>query len=85
MLEYLDCQFVQVVSCQAVSAYWAFVCCSMNLSELSLFSADHYLSVRGALIEMTHDELDLFVMEQIMANCFVSSSALSLTENRYTM
>ena len=38
-----------------------------------LFSADHYLSVCGALIEMSHDELDLFVMGQIMANCFVSS------------
>ena len=50
------------------------------------FSADHYLLVRGALAEMEHDELDLLVMGQIMAHCFLSPSALSSSpaEKRYT-
>lgn len=38
-----------------------------------LFPADHFLSVRGAMAEMTHDELDMFIMGQIMASCFQSS------------
>ena len=42
-----------------------------------LFSADHYLSVRGALTEMTNNELDLMVMGQIRAQCFPSPSAPS--------
>ena len=50
-----------------------------------LFSADHY---GGVLVEITHDELDLFMMGQIMANCFVSFSApshhSSPAENRGT-
>lgn len=33
------------------------------------FSEDHYLSLKCAFSEMTHDEMDLFVMGQIMANC----------------
>lgn len=41
------------------------------------FSADHYLSVRGAFMEMTHDELDLIIMGQITAHCFQSPSATS--------
>ena len=39
-----------------------------------LFSADHYLSHLCAFAEMTHNELDLFVMRQVMANCFQSPS-----------
>ena len=42
-----------------------------------LFSEDHYLAVRGALSEMTKDELDLMVMGQIMAHCSPSPSAPS--------
>ena len=42
-----------------------------------LFSADHYLSICGALAEMTNNELDLMVMGQIMAQCFPSPSAPS--------
>ena len=41
----------------------------------SSFTADHYLSLRCAFAEMTHDELDLFMMGQIMANCFQPSAA----------
>ena len=41
------------------------------------FSEDHYLAVRGALSEMTKDELDLMVMGQIMAHCSPSPSAPS--------
>ena len=36
------------------------------------FLADHYLMVHGALAEV---EADLLVMGQIMAHCFLSSSA----------
>lgn len=39
------------------------------------FSVEHYLSLRCAFAEMTHDELDLIVMGQIMATCLPSSSA----------
>jgi hypothetical protein len=39
-----------------------------------LFSEDHYLTVRGALTEMTHDELDLMVIGQIMAQYSPSPS-----------
>ena len=41
------------------------------------FSEEHYLTVRGALSEMTKDELDLMVMGQIMAHCSPSPSAPS--------
>ena len=47
------------------------------------------LSLRCAFAEMTHDELDLFVTGQIMANCFQSPSipgdSSSPAEQRYTM
>ena len=54
-----------------------------------LFPADHFLSVRGAMAEMTHDELDMFIMGQIMASCFQSSTlqghhSTSPTERKIT-
>ena len=33
-------------------------------------SADHFRSVRCQMTELTHDELDLVVMGQVMAGCF---------------
>ena len=39
-----------------------------------LFPVDHFLSIWGAMAEMTHNELDMFVMGQIMASCFQSWS-----------
>ena len=41
------------------------------------FLEDHYLAVRGALSEMTKDELDLMAMGQIMDHCSPSPSAPS--------
>lgn len=41
------------------------------------FSVDHYLSLRCAFAEMTHDELDMIVMGQVMATCHLSSTAES--------
>ena len=48
------------------------------------FTEDHYLSFRCAFTEMTHDELDLFVMGQIMANCH-QSPQLDSADERNTM
>ena len=39
------------------------------LSQLTR-SADHFRSVRCQMTELTHDELDLVVMGQVMAGCF---------------
>ena len=42
-----------------------------------LFSVDHYLSIRSSFAELSHDELDMMVMGQIMATCFHSSDQSS--------
>lgn len=39
-----------------------------------LFPVEHYKSLRAAFSEMSHDELDLFVMGQIMAHCYQSTT-----------
>ena len=39
-----------------------------------LFPVEHYKSLRAALSEMSHDELDLFMMGQIMAHCYQSTT-----------
>lgn len=54
--------------------------CDFSSSKSSccrLFSADHYESLRTSFAEMSHDELDLFIMGQVMAHTFVSSTVLS--------
>ena len=38
------------------------------------FPVEHYKSLRAALSEMSHDELDLFVMGQIMAHWYQSTT-----------
>ena len=57
-----------------------FVCrgcgCDFGLKKTPcsmLFPIEHYLSLRASFSEMSHDELDLFVMGQIMAHCYQSS------------
>lgn len=40
-----------------------------------LFSVDHYLSLRCAFAELTHTELDMMVMGEIMSTCFHSPQA----------
>ena len=42
--------------------------CSMR------FSVEHYQSLRATFSEMSHDELDLFVMGQVMAHCYQSTT-----------
>ena len=44
-----------------------------------LFPLKHYQSLRATLTEMSHDELDLFVMGQIMAHCYQSSTLQATT------
>ena len=39
-----------------------------------LFPVEHYQSLRATFAEMSHDELDLFVMGQIMAHCYQSTT-----------
>ena len=39
-----------------------------------LFPLEHYQSLRTTFTEMSHDELDLFVMGQIMAHCYQSNT-----------
>ena len=46
----------------------------MLAPRIKLFSADRFLSIRGAMAEMTHHELDIFIMGKIMASCFQSST-----------
>ena len=41
-----------------------------------LFSAEHYHSMRATVAELSHDELDLLVMGQIMAHTFQSPRLL---------
>ena len=40
-----------------------------------LFAVDHYLSLRCAFAELTHTELDMMVMGEIMSTCFHSPKA----------
>ena len=51
------------------------------------FTEEHYLSLRCAFSEMTHDELDLFIMGQIMATCHQSphSDSADKTEKHNVM
>lgn len=39
-----------------------------------LFPVEHYQSMRSTFTEMSHDELDLIVMGQIMAHCYQSAT-----------
>ena len=39
-----------------------------------LFPVEHYQSLRATFAKMTHDELDLFVMGQVMAHCYQSTT-----------
>ena len=39
-----------------------------------LFPVEYYQSLRATFAEMSHDELDLVVMGQIMAHCYQSST-----------
>ena len=48
----------------------------------------HYRSVRCQMLELTHDELDLVVMGQVMAGCFSGETSLHRGQERgktYTM
>ena len=38
----------------------------------------HYRSVRCQMLELTHDELELVVMGQVMAGCFSGETSLGL-------
>ena len=58
-----------------------FVCrgsgCDFGLKKTPcsmLFPIEHYRSFRASFSEMSHDKLDLFVMGQIMAHCYQSST-----------
>ena len=39
-----------------------------------LFPVEHYQSLRATSAAMTHDELDLFIMGQVMAHCYQSTT-----------
>ena len=39
-----------------------------------LFSVDYYQSIQDALMELTHDELDLLVMGQVMAHTILTTN-----------
>ena len=43
----------------------------------SIITADHYQSIRCQMLELTHDELDLVVMGQVMAGCFSGGTLCS--------
>ena len=40
----------------------------------ALFSVEYYQYLRATFAEMSHDELDLLVMGQIMAHCYQSTT-----------
>ena len=51
-------------------------------------TAEHFRSVRCQMLELTHDELDLVVMGQVMAGCFSGETSLHRRQERgksYTM
>ena len=45
-------------------------------------SVEHFRSVRCQMLELTHDELDLVVMGQVMAGCFSGETSLHRGQQR---
>ena len=48
----------------------------------STITADHYRSVHCQMLELTHDELDLVVMGQVMAGCFSAETSAHRGQER---
>ena len=48
----------------------------------TLFPVEHFRSVRCQMAELSHDELDLVVMGQIMAGCFSSETSAHRDQER---
>ena len=48
----------------------------------STITADHYQSIRCQMMELTHDELDLVVMGQVMAGCYSGETSAHRLQER---